>query len=315
MKLSNDRLKSIYFGAYSFTETKDGYLQAFQHTKEQMEYFNKISEFWYVRCSASNAKTLEFKTSATEISFEYKFLWVGSIDSIEIAVDGLPVQIYTEKELKDEGKVKFTLPEGKKDVVIYLTADSAIAIRNFEINGDFTPAEKGEKVLWLGDSITQGYGTFRSSHTYVSVANRYLNYDIINQGIGGYKYDKYSLMEMEGYTPDKIIVSFGTNQYKENYSKCIEKYYEKLHQLYGNTPVLCITPIWRCDEPQFKDKLVALCEKIKSVCSKYPNIKVVEGFKFVPCLEEYFADKLHPNALGAEMYGRNLVTEIRKIGF
>jgi lysophospholipase L1-like esterase len=35
----------------------------------------------------------------------------------------------------------------------------------------------------------------------------------------------------------------------------------------------------------------------------------------VPHLEEYYLDNLHPNALGTEVYGRNLVEEIRRIGF
>ena len=44
MKLTNDQLKSIYYGAYSFKETEDGYLQAFQHSQEQMDYFKEVSE-------------------------------------------------------------------------------------------------------------------------------------------------------------------------------------------------------------------------------------------------------------------------------
>ena len=39
MVLTNDELKKIYFGAYEFGETKDGYLQAFQYSKKQIEYF------------------------------------------------------------------------------------------------------------------------------------------------------------------------------------------------------------------------------------------------------------------------------------
>ena len=44
-------------------------------------------------------------------------------------------------------------------------------------------------------------------------------------------------------------------------------------------------------------------------------MKVVDGFKLVPHLPEYFLDNLHPNALGAETYGRNLVEAIRSMGF
>lgn len=97
----------------------------------------------------------------------------------------------------------------------------------------------------MGDSITQGFGPLRSAHTYVSVANRLLNYDIINQGIGGYIYDKNVLVNMEGYSPDKIIISLGTNQYGTESMKDVEEYYERLSEVYGDRPVLCITPIWR----------------------------------------------------------------------
>ena len=86
-----------------------------------------------------------------------------------------------------EGKIEWELPEGKKSVVIYLPADATILVRNFEINAAAARPQKNEKVLWMGDSITQGYGPLRSGIIYVSVANRLLNYDIINQGIGGRK--------------------------------------------------------------------------------------------------------------------------------
>jgi lysophospholipase L1-like esterase len=181
---------------------------------------------------------------------------------------------------------------------------------------DVKRAVKNEKVLWLGDSITQGYGPLRSSHTYVSVANRMLNYDILNQGIGGYIYDKNSLMKMEGYTPDKIIVALGTNQYGDETMTAVEEYYERLIGIYGNEiPILCITPLWRGDSEDGIPTLMAYCEKIKKIVSQYKNIRVVEGMKLVPHLPEYFLDNLHPNCLGCEWYGRNLVKEIQKMGF
>jgi len=76
MKLTNEQLKKIYYGAYNFGETEDGYLQAFQYTQQQMQYFKEAADFWYDRCMASSAKTLEFRTSATTFSFEYKIIWL-----------------------------------------------------------------------------------------------------------------------------------------------------------------------------------------------------------------------------------------------
>ena len=315
MKLTNEQLKAIYFGAYRFQETEDGYLETYQYTEAQTKYFEEVSEFWYDRCKAGSAKTLEFTTTATNFSFDYKIAWMGSPDSIELAVDGVITDIRYVLKIDKEGRMSFDLPEGEKSVILYTPADATFWIKNFEINGEYTPAVKGEKVLWLGDSITQGFGPLRSGQTYVSVANRLLNYDIVNQGIGGYVYDPKVLMKMEGYTPDKIIVALGTNQFGTETMDDIEEYYEKLMCIYGKTPVLCILPLWRGDVEGGEPTLISFCGKLKKIAEKYENVTIVDGFKLVPHLEEYFLDKLHPNCLGCEWYGRNLVEEIRKVGF
>ena len=316
MILTNKELQNFYFGAYSFEERDDGYLQAFQYTKEQMEYFKGAFDFWYDRCMATTAKTIEMKTDAQKISFEYKIIWKGSEDSFELMIDGLITKIDYVKDVKEEGKLEWQLPAGMKNLVIYLPADATLLIRNFEIDSKAERPVKNEKVLWLGDSITQGFGPLRSAQTYVSVANRLLNYDIINQGIGGYVYDKKSLLKMPDYTPDKIIVALGTNQYGSETMKDVEEYYETLMSVYGNEiPVLCISPLWRGDKPEDSAIFQRFCDNIKKIAGSYKNVKVIDGFKLVPHLSEYYLDNLHPNCLGTETYGRNLVEEIRRIGF
>ena len=316
MQLTNEQLKKIYFGAYSFEEKDGGYLQAFQYTQAQMDYFEKAFDFWYDRCMATTAKTLEFVTEAGKISFDYKIIWKGSEDSFELMVDGQIQKIVYVKDVKDEGRLEWELPEGKKSVVIYRPADATVLIRGFEIDGEYEIPKKDEKVLWLGDSITQGFGPLRSGQTYVSVANRLLNYDIINQGIGGYVYDKKSLMRMEGYRPDKILVALGTNQYGSETMTDVEEYYETLIGIYGSEiPVLCISPLWRGDNMEGLPKLIDFCENIKRIAGSYKNVTVVDGFRMVPHLSEYFLDNLHPNCLGTETFGRNLVEAIRESGF
>lgn len=315
MKLSFNQLKSIYFGAYSIIETHDGYLKSFQYTPEQMQYFKNLDDFWFERSDASNGKTLEFITKATHFAFEYKLSWIGSEDSIELLIDNLIMKVFYVKDLEKEGTLSFNLPNYNKKVVINLPTDATILIRNAQANDEVIPVIKKHKVLWMGDSITQGYGSFRSAHTYVNVVNRYCDYDIINQGLGGYIYDSKVLMPMKGYSPDKIVVALGTNQYETDDFAEIETFYEKLQQLYQNTPVLCITPIYRGDSIYGLKKLIHFSEKLKMICSKYPNIKIIDGFKLVPHTSEYFIDEVHPNELGAEIYGRNLVQAIFDLNF
>ncbi|MCR5418536.1 MAG: hypothetical protein K6E84_06435 [Lachnospiraceae bacterium] len=314
--MTNEQLKSIYFGALWFDETKDGYLQAFQFSQPQMDYFEKADTFWFERSSASTSKTLEFTTRAEHFSFEYKIIWEGSPDSVELYVDGLCTDIRYIKDLPKNGSLSFEMPQGEKSVVFYLPADATMLIKDFEIDGDVTPAEKKGKLLWLGDSITQGFGPLRTSETYVSIVNRTLNYEVLNLGIGAYKYDANSLMKMGDYMPDAIIVALGTNQYGDEDMSIIEDYYVRLREIYPETiPVLCISPVWRGDNREGIPVLMAFCEKVKQIASACPNTVIIDGMKLVPHLSDYYLDDLHPNILGCETYGANLLREMEKIGF
>ncbi len=316
MILSNEELKKIYFGAYEFEETPDGYLKANQYSGPQMDYFHNALEMWSERCDASTAKTLEFTTDASEVSFDYKMIWKCSEDSVELYVDGLAHEIVYVKDMKEEGSIRFSLPEGTHSIMIYLAIDATLLIKNFSIDSSYQIPVKNTKVLWLGDSITQGYGSLRSSESYVSIANRYLDWDILNQGIGGYVYDKKSLMPMPGYTPDKIVVALGTNQYGAETMADVEEYYETLIGIYGTEiPVLCISPIWRGDNPEELPVFFRFCENVKKIAGRYPNIKVIDGLTLVPHMELYYLDNLHPNSLGTETYAANLVKEMKRIGF
>ena len=123
-------------------------------------------------------------------------------------------------------------------------------------------------------------------------------------------------MKMDGYTPDKLIVALGTNQFGDEDMTPIEEYYVRLFEIYGsNIPTLAITPLWRGDVENGEPALIKFCDKLKSILKSYPNITIVDGFTLIPHLPEYYLDNLHPNPLGAEIYARNLVDIIRRVGF
>ncbi len=111
-------------------------------------------------------------------------------------------------------------------------------------------------------------------------------------------------------------MALGTNQYGSETMKDVEEYYETLMGIYGNKiPVLCISPLWRGDHPEEMHIFERFCDNVRRIAGSYPNVTVIDGFRLVPHLPEYFLDNLHPNCLGTENYGRNLVEEIRRIGF
>ena len=319
MKLSAKSISKYIYGVVD-TNIENGYLRLNRFTPEQIAVVYAKSEFCGIRTEETALVKFIAKTDATNIEVEYKFELISSLDTIECYVDGKLIEIKYVKDLapvNKKGKVSFNLPQGEKEVKILFPCDATILLKSVTVNGYIKKAKtKKCKVLWSGDSITQGWGSFRAGETYTEIAGEILSYDTLNQGIGGYVYDADLVSKIDGYTPDKIIIAYGTNHYlAENFETEVEKYYVKLDQIFHGIPVLVITPIWRKESDQNLARLVEVGKIIQKITSKYPNIMVVDGFDLIPNLPEYFMDGLHPNALGMRVYGYELARKIKEIKF
>ena len=164
--------------------------------------------------------------------------------------------------------------------------------------------------------IKKGNADICISFSYINCFNRRYGYEILNQAVGGHACDEGFLMPLDGYCPDKIIISMGTNQHKaSDKGERIENFYRRLSELYPSIPVLVITPIWRLDFNLDAEELVKTRDIIKNVCAKYSNVRVLDGFDILPSDNSFFADGLHPNSFGASIYGKVLCEFADKIGF
>jgi hypothetical protein len=127
-------------------------------------------------------------------------------------------------------------------------------------------------------------------------------------------------MKVDGFKPSRIIVFLGTNYYDEpclelfgyDYEKSTKEFFKKLNELYGELPTLVITPLWRCNDVDYK-RLAWCTELIKSECQKYENIVTVDGFDLVPNVPMCFPDGIHPDAYASELLASNLAKIIKKL--
>ena len=318
MKLSNKTLSKFIKGACYF-EIKDGYLSSYRFSKAQIENLlqNAYDKCWLTYALMSGPQRIEFKTSSTEISFDYKASKSHANNTIDLYIDNALYRVYHINDTL-KGKVEFFLPQGQKLVSIYMPCESTVQIKNFTINGGYKSVKKSEKrVLIIGDSITQGAGPNVASLAYADALARELGYDILAQGIGGYRYEPNDIMKIDGFEPDKIIVALGTNWYDDSsydYELNVSEFYKKLTSVFPNIPILAITPIWRGDIDNW-ERFIWCINKIKDTCAKYECIKLVDGFTLVPNVKECFSDKAHPNSFGSLMYSNNLIKAIKKLKF
>ena len=323
MKFSVNSLKKLIKGACYF-ESERGYLSAFRFSKKQIDLTKRegYNEAWRNRVLFSGGIRLEFKTDATEISFDYK-LFIGdcSLDkrskSLDVWINGVIYSVIYIEQMK--GKISITLPEGEKSLLIYLPNYYQLSIKNFTLNGKYKSVkDKGQKVLVIGDSITNGFGSLFSSGSYFNELQRLTGYNMLNQGIGGYRCEPTEVSFVDGFMPDKIITFLGTNWYNRpdayDYEKATIDYYKNLTELYKGKQILAISPIWRDDDVD-RERFDFCRSIVKRECEKYENITFVDGYKLVPCVEECFCDKIHPNEYGCLLLAQNLYKIIKKIKF
>ncbi len=323
MKLGAKTLSKFMKGA-CYYETKNGYFVPYRYSKAQIEYMadEGYDYGWRFRALFSGGIRLELRSNATKLSFDYKASDTHErANTIDLYINNVLTSVYTIGD-KLKGKVEFSLPKGEKKVTIYYPCECRLEIKSFTIDGSYkTIKSKGERLLIIGDSITQGAGPQIGSASYLNTLTRRTSYNILGQGVGGYRYEAKDLMKIEGFEPDKLIVFLGTNYYDEaclsrgyDYENAVIEFYERLSELYGNKPIISVTPLWRNNNVDMK-RLRWCTDVIKKACERYPNISVVDGFELVPNVDECFSDKVHPNAYGSEYLATNLMKFMKEVKF
>ena len=321
MKLSEKTLIKFCKGTLRYTY-ENGYFTPFRYSNAQTEFMADPSYDygWRNRAKFSGGIRMELITDAAFISFDYKASDMHErSNTVDLYVNGVLTSVYKIGD-RLKGSVRFDLPDGENKITVYLPCESIFSIKNFTLDGGYkTVKDKGQKLLIIGDSITQGAGPDISSAAYIHDLQRRTGLNILGQGVGGYRYEPRDLMKIEEFEPDKILVFLGTNYYdtpfeQYDYKGAVEEFYVRLTELYPETPILSVTPLWRnnnVDWPRF----MWCIDAIKEACRKHPTVTMVDGFTLMPNVDECLADGVHPNTYGSTFIAENLAKVMKDIKF
>lgn len=310
MILDFSQIQQLTVGAIFIDQTDDGY--AFRRfTAEQKEAFGSTFPMWAVRSDYTSGIRIDFHTDAEAVSVE-----VASEGRYEVLVDDLSVYFET---LNSGDSFQVCLDHGDHRVTIILPCLEVGKIRRICLEGEsyIKPHTYSKKVAFYGDSITQGSNAVKSSQSYTWLLTRYFDFHSVNFGVGGIRFQPETLDYM-GYDSDIVIVSLGTNNFGSNRplelleTNC-PAYFEKIRQIYPNSKLFCITPIWRADGNVIKN--AGTIHSVRAYIAQQAldhGFTVIDGFTLVPHRIEYFDDKrLHPNDLGFALYAQNLIKALK----
>lgn len=324
MKLTIKTLKKLAKGV-TYLSQENGYISFYRYGREQISYMARpeYNHGWRNWAKFTGGIRLEFKTVSENISFDYlSSCQHERANTVDLYINNTLTCVYKIED-KLKGSIHFTLPKGDKEVTIYLPNESIFKIKNFIIDGNYKSVkDKKTKLLIIGDSITQGAGPEIASLSYVNILSRETNYNVLDQGIGGYCYKPEDLMLIDEFKPDRIMVALGTNFYEESifadwgydYKKSVKEFYEKLNELYPSAPILVMTPIYRTRDMNM-ERFLWCINTIRSECEKYDNIIVADGFKLMPNDPVSLSDGVHPSTYGSMMLAKNLIKFMKENKF
>ena len=307
MKLSFEEIRRITVGALRTWE-EDGALCFSKTTEEQTEAWRQAAE-WILPCvAATTGIRLDFKTDSSFVRVE-----TAGGAKYEVLTDGL----LSHRFAPDPENRAFTadLPVGEHRVTVVLPSHLEPGrIRSVELEdgASLEPWSYDEKILFLGDSITQGWNADCDSMSFAYLVSLARNAESVIQGIGGAFFLPESVTACD-FCPDTVFVAYGTNDFGffptlDALTEKAEGMLARVKELYGGARIFVITPPWRedYDVPRAMGTFDECRETIRKAAGK-TGLTVIDGCRLYPHREEFMADALHPNDRGFAQYAAHLL--------
>lgn len=335
MQLDTQQIKSVTWGAVRFLEEEDG-ITFLRFTQAQHYMYEQKNEGFFAKSKTSAGVRLCFKTDSRYLCLNTSVNNARSRTyfSFDVFADNTLVGCldnFSDRELPgDYSEIvfpvgafekSFDLGEGVKTVTVYLPWNKITKIHQLSLDdGAFVkPVKRSKKLLAFGDSITQGFDALRPSGRYIARLADALDAEEFNKGIGGERFCPDLAALRDDFSPDYIVVAYGTNDWssttKDVFYPNLEAFFEHLNKNYPGVKTFVITPIWRVNYELKKDfdSFFEIEEAIRSTTQHMKNVTVISGFDLVPHSTDYFGDYgLHPNLSGFDHYFNNLWSQIKE---
>ena len=297
---------------------ENGVWQPQRFAEQTLAFYEELDEGKKLRAHSTAGITMDFVTDAEEISFSYEsYGFCRPFVNFDIYENNVLMKTVKEPEYSREGRVLYRKQsKGQTRITIYLPQCVWLGVKELSL-GDWKPVEeKKKRILFLGDSITQGMTVSAPSQSFPVLTAGYLQYDYINQGVGGYVFCADSLKETAAAKPDRAIVAYGTNDYSavregklslEKMRQNAAEYLETLCRILKPEKIGVISPIWRGDCDDKEGGLFLQVRDMLREESSRRGILFVDGLTLVGHQENLYVDGVHPNDWGANMYALNLL--------
>ncbi len=314
MKVSLSAIKKIVVGAV-YSEPYEEGIRFLKCTPDQVCAWTAVGDWWHEVALASTGIRIDFHTDSRYVGFTVR----GK--KCEVLINGLIAQVHISKDSNTFENFQITLPAGENRVTLVFSSHNPFcAIRELSIEDGayLKPHTYDWKLLFIGDSITQGWNSKYDCLSYAYQTSFYFNAESVIQGVGGGRFLPQTFAKAD-FDPDAVIMAYGTNDFSdcptaEEAMSQAEEYMTLVKQAYPNAKLFCITPIYRFDEQNKPMGTLDDYRKALSEIAEDIGYFVIDGYTLVPHHMDFFADAVHPNDLGFSLYAKNLIEQLLQYG-
>lgn len=324
MILNKKQLHSVIFGAPQI-DCNDSVVSCYRFSKKQIARIASSSQDFAMKAKSTSSVRLDFYTDSEYLAFSYANAQKAGSRPwyyFSLYVNGKRFAIFGEEQLtKTANTQRFELPAGEKRITLFFPNLFRADILSLELSdgASVTPFTPKRRIIFHGDSITQGYDAKDPATSYVNRLAIAWDAEIINYGIGGAMFDTQVIDEENVPDADLIFVSYGTNDWRhrasfQDFSINCKTFFEKIASVHPNIPVVAILPIWR---QNYKDEFpvgdfMEARQEIARIAKETVNANVIDLWQDMPQDLMFFTDGLHPNDDGFAYYANGVNNKIKE---
>lgn len=313
MKLTFEQIKSVTVGALNVRHSEKG-ITFDKCTEKQISAWHTISATLGARAETTSGIRLDFHTDSQTLALE-----VAEGDKFEVLIDDLPrYRIHAEAyRAKCETPI-FELGEGEKRVTVVFPSHTRGVLTAVELDEGATliPHDYACKMLFIGDSITQGWNSRYDSLSYAWRVTRYFDANSVIQGVGGGFFHEGTLDKLP-FDPDTVVIAYGTNDFgrfstSDEMRLRASRFMDEISRQFGDKRVFVITPIYRSDWQKSKKigTFADICDLVREEGEAH-GFTVIDGMTLVPHNSDFMADAVHPNDLGFGVFAERLIRKMQ----
>jgi len=315
--------EELFHGIFALEQSAQG-VTPLRMTPELYDFYRKRSEAWGIRARAAAGVRLKFRTAAKKLAMKVQFgPFSREFFGFDVSCAGNRVKRFTQDHASASFAFETALPgEGPRVVTIAFPwqAECVISALQLDDAGMVEPVAYPRKpMVFIGDSITQGFSVSAPGDSYAARTAQALGRDSLNLSIGGMVMLGEAVEGALAYDWDTAVLAYGVNDCSQH---------RELSDFRADTmrslTVLCsragakvfvLTPLpWpACPAAHPAEFALPLYRDVLAECvAAFPQATLIRGPELLEDDTRYFvADRVHPNEAGMARIAQRLIPRLR----